>query len=453
MFEATYLGWQGWLLASPQTRLLVDPLLVDEVGNGPRNRRLDFHFWPPRAFDFTALPPVDAVFLTHEHEDHFSVASLARVDRSVPVWLSSRSSRAARRLLEEMGFGVRLVAPDAALRLGDLEVRLFGPDHSGPFPTNEWDTLAYGVRDLRQAGAFFTNVDIDVTDAARQIVSGWSERGGAEVLLFEGMEVALAPASPVGRHLEAREMHAAGRDTPFFEGPSLAGLKGGARFKPLAGQSFRFEAGALVGAESAPFLRTAPRASWPPKPRFRRAPSEPLEPYCGDPAFDEADWPELEAGLARIAEHLYGHYLFRRLYSLDERALEGRKPTFVWVLRLDAEGGACALEYDPTGCSFEPVDAAADLGDLRYVGAATCWATDLLALLRGEFEARAIVKAFHEAWHPSCPLVSLLTDVLWGYFHPLRHPEATLRRYRAAAADEAGAPLCVRAPRAEGGPA
>jgi Beta-lactamase superfamily domain len=448
MFEATYLGWQGWQLASARTRLLVDPLLVDEVGNGPRGRRLNFHFWPPRSFNLTALPPIDAVFLTHEHEDHFSVASLARIDRAIPIWLSARSSRAARTLLAEMGFAVRLVAPDATLRLGDLEVCLFGPDHVGPFPNNEWDTLAYAVRDAHGDGAFFTNVDVDVTDAARTMVNEWAGRGARQVLLFEGMEVALAPAAEVGRRLEAHELHAPGRDTPFCEGSSPAGLHRGGRFRPLAGQSFRFEAGALRRIDGSPFLRTPPRETWPPRPRFRRTPAEPFEPFCGTHAFDDADWPELAAGLARLAEHLYGHYLFRRLYSLDTSALAGRKPTFVWVLRLDAEGGAYALEYDPTGCAFEPTDLPADLEDLRYAGVATCWATDLLALLRGEFEARAIVKGFHEAWHPSCPLVSLLSDVLWEYFHPLRHPEVTLRRYRTTAAAEAGAPLHVRAAQA-----
>ena len=93
MFEATFLGHQGWLFTSGDTRLLVDPLLRESFCDAGKVGRV----FPPRRFDFERFPAVDAVFFSHEHDDHFAIATLQRLERRIPVFLSSRSSQAARR--------------------------------------------------------------------------------------------------------------------------------------------------------------------------------------------------------------------------------------------------------------------------------------------------------------------------------------------------------------------
>ena len=68
MLSTTFLGHQGWLFQSKTSCFLVDPLLCDEFGQA---HALEYRVYPPRIFTFENFPKLDAVVLTHEHDDHF----------------------------------------------------------------------------------------------------------------------------------------------------------------------------------------------------------------------------------------------------------------------------------------------------------------------------------------------------------------------------------------------
>src|SRR5262245_19827876 len=145
MFRVTFFGHQGWLLTAGDTRVLVDPLLLDTFGNGPPYGRL--RVYPPRRIDFDAFPPIDAVLFSHEHEDHFSIPSLHRIDRRIPIYLSDRASGAARRIVDELGFTSHLNSPGPRFEIGGLSFLPLAQSMAG-FHPGEWDTLALSVRDL-----------------------------------------------------------------------------------------------------------------------------------------------------------------------------------------------------------------------------------------------------------------------------------------------------------------
>ena len=84
MFQATFIGHQGWLLQAESTRLLVDPLLEETFGNTPG---VALQVYPPRELRHGDFPPISAVLLTHEHEDHLHLASLDRLSRDIPIYL------------------------------------------------------------------------------------------------------------------------------------------------------------------------------------------------------------------------------------------------------------------------------------------------------------------------------------------------------------------------------
>jgi hypothetical protein len=99
MFEVTFLGHQGWQFSAAGSTLLLDPLLCDEFGHDPSGHGFDV--FPPRRLDFTRCPLVDAVLFSHEHEDHLHIPSLEGLDRSIPIYLSVRSSSAARAIVQD----------------------------------------------------------------------------------------------------------------------------------------------------------------------------------------------------------------------------------------------------------------------------------------------------------------------------------------------------------------
>jgi L-ascorbate metabolism protein UlaG (beta-lactamase superfamily) len=76
MLSTTFLGHQGWLFQSKTSSFLVDPLLCEEFGHV---QELEYRVYPPRVFSFDLFPRIDGVVLTHEHDDHFDLASLARL--------------------------------------------------------------------------------------------------------------------------------------------------------------------------------------------------------------------------------------------------------------------------------------------------------------------------------------------------------------------------------------
>src|SRR5262249_39766109 len=115
---------------------------------------------PPRVLRPEAFPPIEAVFLSHEHDDHFDIASLAQLDRRIPIYLSAHSSTAAFAILREMGFAARPLVPGVPVHAGDLDVVPFSGDHLNVNCADEWDALPYLVRDRSGAGSFFSMVDV-----------------------------------------------------------------------------------------------------------------------------------------------------------------------------------------------------------------------------------------------------------------------------------------------------
>ena len=148
-FGITFLGHQGWLIRSTRASVLVDPILREEFGEA---YALGYRMYPPRALRLDAMPAIDALVLTHEHDDHFDIASLARLDRRIPVHLSAHSSAAAFQILRDMGFVVSPLVPGVPVLVDDLELVAFCGDHLSVNSDDEWDALPFLVRHLGGAG-------------------------------------------------------------------------------------------------------------------------------------------------------------------------------------------------------------------------------------------------------------------------------------------------------------
>jgi hypothetical protein len=132
------------------------------------------------------------LLITHGHEDHFDPPGLARLPRTVPVFLSARASVAAHRILAEMGFRVERVTPGQRVMRGDLVLDLFTPDHVQRPEVDEWAVLPFLARDRQGHGSLFSAVDVTESDGLRARLRATVGAGGLGVYV-------LTSVAPFGR--------------------------------------------------------------------------------------------------------------------------------------------------------------------------------------------------------------------------------------------------------------
>jgi len=148
--RVTFLGHQGWQFENDRGHsFLLDPI-AEEMGNG--DSRLPV--WPPRRLDFEKMAPIDAVIVSHEHADHFSLDTLNRLPRRCRILISDLASYAMACAIEELGFKIERFTALHPFSLCGLKVT--------PLPalynTLEPDVYALLVEDDSRA-SFLTAID------------------------------------------------------------------------------------------------------------------------------------------------------------------------------------------------------------------------------------------------------------------------------------------------------
>ncbi|MFT3721983.1 MAG: MBL fold metallo-hydrolase [Hyphomonadaceae bacterium] len=467
MLETTFIGHQGWQFATARARILVDPLLVEEFGH----RGGVGVVFPPRIIDLSAMEPVDAVIFTHEHEDHFNIPSLARIARSVPIFVPARSSTAMRQVIEEAGFIVRLYAPGDAITLGDLQFTAFAPDHVSNEEQDEWETTPFLILDTVDGGSFFTSVDVAVSPAIEAhfrthgLTPGlWAHANNVTNLSFQALPAGHAPAPlPIaarfimdhirlGQPRLATLMCGGGfsftglrawMNNLFFPLNSSALFEALQRLNPAhryvvpsPGWSMKTTRDAIVSvSERSTGIGLLPRERWPDR-SYQPASSPPagVSPASGRTTLAAGEREELVEQLKAFADFLYGSALFRILYSLSASELPaGVKPGFA-ISVLSGED-SILLEYDPGSASFQTPAKAAGLSG--YAAGIECYATDLLEFLRCRLPPSALMFGRLARWR-GCNrnVTGAIDNAIWQYGHPLRHPAAYLDFYRAILAEQ-----------------
>lgn len=488
MFRVTFLGHQGWLLETDSAKVLVDPLLVDRFGNGPPHENAAV--FPPRTFDWAAMPPIDAIVLSHEHEDHFNVQSLLRVDRSVPIYLSDRSSVAARTMLAELGFTAHPLSPTVALGIGDLEIVPFAQGLDWEHP-GEWDTLALFARDRGGDGSFLTTVDIRATQplfdqlaaaGVRPKLWTWPDNEMSFSWLVAGSPHVAESSDGLARDLDQLVKQTLPREIQpelvvvsgngyGFHG-DLAWLDGALfprdaaracdalnardmrdardarpRFvAPLPGESIVMRHGEVVAsAEPSGFLAAHPRETWPRHDAATPAPDAhaSFQPATGRRSLDAGERARLAALLRDFARFLYASPLF---LALGRRAapMGGASGGTVALSLLEGDDRrSTLLAYDARACRFVEAVGARQ-GD--FLGGLEIWATDLLAILESRLAAARVLLGRVCAFGASRDgFRGDLVMPLFQYAHPLRDPEGYLEMYRAQAKHFASETVKVRA--------
>jgi hypothetical protein len=461
VFATTFLGHQGWLVRGLKSALLIDPLLVEDFGAA---QMLAYRVFPPRVWTPAALPRLDAVILSHEHDDHFDIPSLAKLDRAIPIYLSSRSSSAARTILAEMGFTVHPLVPGVPIKFGDLEVTPFAGDHVQTGTGDEWDTLPFLVRSTEGHGSFFSMVDIPITQqhvewaAARSMRPGivswtnnamdWSHMASYLSERVEGTQKCFVDMG-VGHKLitqhwgvpAAMVMCAGGFafhdelewlnqrvfcvDTESVCAQMAKVYKAEKFVSGVPGQTFVMVGNKLKSIEVAPFLGTTPRESWPSRAKGQTDVPDYAPATHRELSADEAA--ALEPALAELAASLVGGLTFRSLCSLLDSECDAKRPTFALVLR-DGDRRR-VFAYEPTACRFVPVASDAAPEDV-FIAGIECWAADFVAVLAGRLGPIALTFNRARLWSHVKRLHFDIFPDLYRVSHPLRRPDAYLATYR-----------------------
>jgi hypothetical protein len=465
MLATTFLGHQGWMFRSQRANVLLDPLIAESFGAA---QALGYDVYPPRLARWELCPPVSAVVLSHEHDDHFDIPSLARLDRDIPIYLSARSSVAAFTLLREMGFSVEPLVPGVPVAVEDLEIHPFAGDHATADSGDEWDALALVVREQATGGSFFTAIDLVVTSrlieaargaARRPSLVGWTNNTIDRSFMTDFQpELSGATQSFADSLIKAEHALEKLWGTPAAllicgGGFAFSGERsylnhhlfcvdtdevahrvraevGTACFAPHPGHTFFVEGEQLREVkEGCEFLSTAPPSSWPA--REKRAMHTPPDygPASGRREMTTQEVELLLERLQELADALVGGRLFRSLYSLSHADLPAMRLTFALVLRHGDRAGV--FEYNPNACRFERSGSA--LPRTAYLAGLECWATDLLAVLGGELAPIAISFGRARLWNAAPAQFDFcLLSELYRVSHPLRRPAAFLENYRRA---------------------
>lgn len=447
------------MFQTAKAAILVDPLLCEPFGHA---HELGYRVYPPRIWDPAKMPILDGVILSHEHDDHFDLPSLAKLDRAIPIWLSSRSSFAARRILEQMGFTVHPFVPGESVRFADLEVTAFTGDHKSIDCGDEWDTLPFLVRSTEGHGSFFSMVDISITQghvewaAAKAMRPGliswtnnamdWSHMADYLAERVEGTQQAFVnwgvghkmitsfwgtPAAMImcagGFAFDADKTWLNQRvfcvDTDQVVASMTKLYPKEKFFSGIPGQTWVMKANKLASVETAPWLTTPPRTEWPS--RAKAAVDVPdYTPATGRKELRDGELDRLRTHLDAFAGSLVGGSTFRSLHSILATEAPGRKPTFVIALRDGSQRHA--FEYVPTECRFAPTQEA----DTTYIAGLEVWGSDLLAVFDGQLGPIGLTYGRARLWNalPGRFGFDIFPD-LHRVSHPLRLPAAYLKTY------------------------
>jgi Beta-lactamase superfamily domain len=460
MFGTTFLGHQGWLFQSDAACFLVDPLLCEDFGH---QHALGYRVFPPRVWTVDKLPKLDAVVLSHEHDDHFDIPSLAKLDRAIPIYLSVRSSSAARGILETMGFTVHALVPGEPRVFGDLELIPFTGDHVSVNCRDEWDALPFMVR--HKDGSFFSMVDIPILPShvewAKQhapkpgLVSwtnnslDWSHMAGYLRERTEATQQTLMKMG-VGHKLIAEKWGVPAAMMTCAGGFSFTGerewlnsrvfcvdteavcnfmstmYKKEKFYSAVPGQTFWLEGNKLKKVEPrTPFLATEPVEAWPSRVKMPRKQFPDYEPATGRRELAPGELDEIAAGLREFARTLVGGATFRSLYSLLAIDAAGKKPTFAFALRDGTR--THVFEYAPSECDFRPGD-----DPQSCLAGLECWAADMLAIVRAEIGPIALLFGRARLWNAASARFKFdIFDELHRISHPLVRPAEVLGVYQA----------------------
>ncbi|MFF0629895.1 MBL fold metallo-hydrolase [Streptomyces sp. NPDC004296] len=471
--QLTFLGHQTWLVEGDDHRILVDPVLGQGFGLSPA---LEFRIWPPREINVDQMPALDAIVLTHEHLDHFHLPTLARLDRSIPVFTGMLLPRAVSEAIESLGFTVHRRDSCGVIQYGDLSMRLYPAGAQTLF----WeDRVVQPVIRVGDGPSVFIGVDADLSDVYVQhvreghqpmprlaIVSNNSQiappgtpgsdtnllpgagdvrgrKSGLRVLndlLLDYLEpldsvadVALCgngflpKGTPHGPYLYADHPAMATAANSLQHLFRVHGPRPGDRLTvPATGPIATDRVEWVVIDEQYEARQLAAHDAFLADPKA--PPPAPVAPPVSDTAAALA---EVEQELSRLGRELVPTDAGKLAASIHEY-LNGQPlgPRRVFLALLDGPGGADRhYTWDLTTATFEPIDTLTlDEAMALYPFGMALFFQDLVGILRGHVQIWDVAGSSMQCWNIGRPLDSLVY-ALFAIYGEHQRPDLAARSY------------------------
>jgi UDP-MurNAc hydroxylase len=125
--KISYLKSSSILIESNGIKILTDPWLTDGEYYG------SWHHYPPFEFRKDYFEDVDYIYVSHIHMDHFSKATFALLNKSIPVLIHNYESKFLKSNIERLGFTVIELPHNERTHLGaGLFINILAADNCDP---------------------------------------------------------------------------------------------------------------------------------------------------------------------------------------------------------------------------------------------------------------------------------------------------------------------------------
>ena len=125
--KITYLNSASVLIQDGNSSILCDPWLVDGEFYG------SWCIYPPCPIKPEELNSVDAIYISHIHPDHFSVKTLKRMNKNIPIYIHKFNYDKLKKNIENLGFNVVEIPHEENIKItNDLSLKILAADNCNP---------------------------------------------------------------------------------------------------------------------------------------------------------------------------------------------------------------------------------------------------------------------------------------------------------------------------------
>ena len=127
IMQLTYMSSASVLIKDEDSTLLTDPWFVDGEFYG------SWYNYPPCTIKFDELENIDGIYISHIHPDHFSVKTLKKMNKHIPIFIHKFHADFLKNAIERLGFNVIEVEHNKRINIKDnLNLRILASDDCDP---------------------------------------------------------------------------------------------------------------------------------------------------------------------------------------------------------------------------------------------------------------------------------------------------------------------------------